>query len=115
MIQRQAKAKLVQLAASFKAVAVTGPRQTGKTTLVKPVFKSKPYVSLENPDTRRFAWEDPRGFLDTYPKGAVLDEIQWVPELFSYLQERLDNSKEKGVFILTGFKTMLLFAFVGRI
>lgn len=108
MIQRQAKAKLVQLATSFKSVSVTVPRQTGKTTLVKPVFKSKPYVSLENPDTRRFAWEDPRGFLDTYPNGAVLDEIQWVPELFSYLQERLDNSKEKGVFILTGFNNFLV-------
>jgi predicted AAA+ superfamily ATPase len=108
MIQRQAKAKLVQLAASFKAVAVTGPRQTGKTTLVKQVFKSKPYVSLENPDTRRFALEDSRGFLDTYPNGAVLDEIQRVPELFSYLQERLDNSKEKGLFILTGSNNFLM-------
>jgi predicted AAA+ superfamily ATPase len=108
MIQRQAKAKLLQLASTFKAVAVTGPRQTGKTTLVKQVFKNKPYVSLENPDTRRFALEDPRGFLNTYPKGAVLDEIQRVPELFSYLQERLDNSKEKGLFILTGSNNFLL-------
>lgn len=108
MIQRQAKAKLVQLASTFKAVAVTGPRQTGKTTLVKQVFKNKPYVSLENPDTRRFAQEDPRGFLDTYANGAVLDEIQRVPELFSYLQEILDNSREKGRFILTGSNNFLM-------
>lgn len=108
MIQRQAKAKLVQLAFTFKAVAVTGPRQTGKTTLVKQVFKHKPYVSFENPDTRRFALEDPRGFLDTYSNGAVLDEIQRVPELFSYLQEILDSSREKGRFILTGSNNFLM-------
>lgn len=108
MIQRQAKAKLMQLASSFKAVAVTGARQTGKTTLVKEVFKRKPYVSLENPDMRRFAMEDPRGFLETYRQGAILDEIQRVPDLFSYLQEVLDNSKEKGLFILTGSNNFLI-------
>ncbi len=108
MIQRQAKEKLKALAATFKAVAVTGARQTGKTTLVKQAFKKKPYVSLENPDTRRFALEDPRGFLATYRKGAILDEVQRTPELFSYLQEILDQSKEKGLFILTGSNNFLL-------
>ncbi len=108
MIQRIAKEKLKDLASKFKAVAVTGARQTGKTTLVKQVFKGKPYLSLENPDTRSFALEDPRGFLDSYPNGAILDEVQRAPILFSYLQEILDNSKTKGLFILSGSNNFLL-------
>lgn len=108
MIQRIAKTKLIELAGRFKAVAITGARQTGKTTLVKQVFKNKPYVSLENPDNRSFALEDPHGFLATYPNGAVLDEVQRTPELFSYLQEILDNSRVKGMFILTGSNNFLL-------
>jgi uncharacterized protein len=85
MVQRTAKEKLKNLAGKFKAVAITGARQTGKTTLVKEVFKNKPFLSLENPDTRNFALEDSRGFLNSYPKGAILDEVQCTPELFSYL------------------------------
>jgi len=108
MIQRTAKDKLKDLASKFKAVAVTGARQTGKTTLVKQVFKGKPYLSLENPETRNFALEDPKGFLASYPKGAILDEVQRAPELFSYLQEILDNSKVKGLFILSGSNNFLL-------
>lgn len=108
MIQRTAKHKLEDLAAKFKAVAVTGARQSGKTTLIKQVFKDKPYLSLENSDTRNFALEDPRGFLESYPNGAVLDEVQRTPELFSYLQEILDNSKKKGLFILSGSNNFLL-------
>jgi len=108
MIQRTAKDKLKDLSSKFKAVALTGARQTGKTTLVKQVFKGKPYLSLENPETRNFALEDPRGFLDSYPKGAILDEVQRAPELFSYLQEILDNSKVKGLFILSGSNNFLL-------
>lgn len=108
MIIRLAEKKLAQLASSFKAVAVVGARQSGKTTLVKSLFKNKPYVSLENPDTRSFALNDPRGFLETYSKGAILDEVQRVPELFSYLQEILDNSTKKGLFILTGSNNFLL-------
>lgn len=108
MIQRIAKDKLKDLAAKFKAVAVTGARQTGKTTLVKQVFKGKPYLSLENPDTRNFALEDPRGFLESYPAGAILDEVQRAPILFSYLQEILDNTKKKGLFILSGSNNFLL-------
>jgi len=108
MIQRIAKDKLKDLASKFKAVAVTGARQTGKTTLVKQVFKGKPYLSLENPDTRNFALEDPRGFLESYPAGAILDEVQRAPILFSYLQEILDNTKKKGLFILSGSNNFLL-------
>lgn len=108
MIFRTATQELKDLALTFKAVAVIGPRQSGKTTLVRHVFNAKPYVSLENPDIRLFASEDPRGFLSNYPEGAILDEIQRVPELFSYLQEILDNSPEKGLFILTGSNNFLL-------
>ena len=108
MIDRIAAKKLRQLANAFKALAVTGARQTGKTTLVRDIFRDKPYVSLENPDQRQFALEDPKGFLRTYPNGAILDEVQRTPELFSWLQEILDNSNDKGQFILTGSNNFLL-------
>ena len=108
MIKRVAEEKLIELSGFFKAIAVVGPRQSGKTTLVKKVFKNKPYVSLENMDTRLFASSDPRGFLATYKNGAILDEVQRVPELFSYLQEVLDNTTIKGLFILTGSNNFLL-------
>jgi len=108
MIERFAASKIAQLARSFKSVAVTGPRQSGKTTLVKSLFPDKPYLSLENPDVRRFAIEDPRGFLARYEQGAIFDEVQRTPELFSYLQEILDNSSETGRFILTGSNNFLL-------
>lgn len=108
MIKRDAEAELRSLAGQFKVVAVTGPRQSGKTTLVRATFKSKPYASLENPDTKRYALEDPRGFLSEFPKGAVLDEVQRTPELFSYLQQILDESDEYGLFILTGSNNFLI-------
>lgn len=108
MIARLAAAKLQMLAGKFKAIAVTGPRQSGKTTLVKKLFSHKPYVSLENPDTRLFAIEDPRGFLSKYKEGAIFDEVQRTPEIFSYLQEILDNNKTPGQFILTGSNNFLL-------
>ena len=108
MIARLAEHELRALASDFKAVAVIGPRQSGKTTLVRYVFPEKPYVNLENLDTRSFASEDPRGFLNSYSQGAILDEIQRVPHLFSYLQEILDDSRESGLFILTGSNNFLL-------
>ena len=108
MIKRQAQNKLIQLAQNFKAIALVGPRQSGKTTLVKATFPDKAYISLENLDDRQFATEDPRAFLENLPNGAILDEIQRVPALFSYLQEILDNTKEKGLFILTGSNNFLL-------
>lgn len=114
MIQRKAEEELKVLAKAFKAVAVVGPRQSGKTTLVKHIFPTKPYVNLENPDTRLFALDDPRGFLYTYPKGAILDEIQRVPQLFSYLQEILDNSHETGLFVLTGSNNFLLYESISQ-
>ncbi len=108
MITREAETELRILAEQFKAVAVLGPRQSGKTTLVRKVFESKPYVSLENPDMRLFAMDDPKGFISNYPDGAVLDEIQRVPELFSYLQQILDDQTANGFFILAGSNNFLL-------
>jgi len=108
MIVREAQIKLEQLSNTFKAIAIVGPRQSGKTTLVKAMFNKKPYYSLENPDLRNFAINDPRGFLETIENGAILDEIQRTPQLFSYLQEVIDNTTEKGKYILTGSNNFLL-------
>lgn len=87
---------------------MVGPRQSGKTTLVRYIFSDKPYANLENPDLRIYATEDPRGFLSNFPNGAVLDEVQRVPELFSYLQQILDEAVTNGLFILTGSNNFLL-------
>ena len=108
MIKREAVSVLKKLARQFKAVAIIGPRQSGKTTLVRHTFGNKPYINLENPDTRQFAMEDPRGFLDQFPKGAILDEVQRVPHIFSYLQQILDETRIPGLFILTGSNNFLL-------
>lgn len=108
MISRKAEHEIRVLATQFKAVAVVGPRQSGKTTLVRSVFGHKPYVNLENPDTRRYAMDDPRGFLSNYPQGAILDEAQRMPELFSYLQQILDETPLHGLFILIGSNNFLL-------
>ena len=108
MIQRTAAIKLLKLSKAFRSVAVVGPRQSGKTTLCKTVFPGKPYISLENPDTLEFANNDPRGFLGQFKTGAILDEIQRAPHLFSYLQQILDETKKSGLFILTGSNNFLL-------
>lgn len=107
-VQRIAAEKIQELATKFKAVAIIGPRQSGKTTLSRMYFSEKPYVSLENPAMRQFALEDPQGFLAQYPQGAILDEIQRVPILLSWLQQILDESEERGKFILTGSNNLLL-------
>lgn len=108
MLKRKAEKALRQLSDWYPAVVVTGPRQSGKTTLVRAVFKNKPYVSLEDPDIREFAEEDPRGFLAQYTGGAILDEVQRVEKLFSYLQTVLDKSRSNGLFILTGSQQFLM-------
>lgn len=86
----------------YPILAVTGPRQSGKTTLLKTLFPDYEYVSLENPDHRSFAQEDPNGFLQQYADKVVFDEVQRVPELFSYLQTMVDKSGKMGQYILSG-------------
>ncbi|MFM7851781.1 MAG: ATP-binding protein [Flammeovirgaceae bacterium] len=108
MISRDSSKQLKAISASFKAIAITGPRQSGKTTLTKSFFPTKPYVTLENPTDRNLALADPVSFLKAFPEGAILDEVQKAPELFSYLQGILDASDEKGKFILTGSNNFLL-------
>lgn len=108
MITRHAEPVLKKLASQFKAIALTGPRQSGKSTLARTAFPNKKYLSLENPDIRQAALDDTRGFLNNLPDGAIIDEAQRVPELFSYLQQVLDESTERGRFILTGSNNFLM-------
>lgn len=102
MIKRKATATVLRLCKGFPVVAITGPRQSGKTTLARAVFPEKPYVSLEDPDTRAFADTDPRAFLGRYPDGAILDEVQRCPDLFSYIQTIVDQDQRMGLYVLTG-------------
>ncbi len=108
MIKRASTKLLQELSLFFKVIAVIGPRQSGKTTLVKKVFSKKPYVNLEIPVNLNFALEDPIGFLKQFPEGAVIDEAQKAPHLFSYIQEIVDNNQKPGMFILTGSNNFLL-------
>ncbi|NOT14652.1 MAG: ATP-binding protein [Methylotenera sp.] len=102
MISRLSTQTLLRLAKGFPIVALTGPRQSGKTTLAKTVFADKTYVSLENLDEREFAEQDPKRFLQRFTNGAILDEVQRCPKLLSYLQGVVDERKVMGDFILTG-------------
>lgn len=108
MIIREAEIAFKKLASQFKAVALTGPRQSGKSTLARTTFPEKKYISLENPDIRQAASDDTRGFLSNLPHGAIIDEAQRVPEIFSYLQQVLDEDNERGKFILTGSNNFLM-------
>jgi len=108
MVKRTIEKLLKAYSKQFRSLAVVGPRQSGKTTLVRKVFPRKPYVSLENPDERLSAVNDPRAFLKRFPNGAIIDEAQRAPELFSYLQQLLDETKKDGLFILTGSNNFLL-------
>ncbi|MCL5408700.1 MAG: ATP-binding protein [Candidatus Omnitrophica bacterium] len=108
MLKRTLSQKLKSLALKFPVISVIGPRQSGKTTLVRNVFLNKDYVNLEDLDTREFALTDPRGFLATYSKGAIIDEVQRVPSLFSYIQTTVDRSNKAGQFILTGSQNIIL-------
>jgi len=102
MFTRTITPTLISLATEFPVVTITGPRQSGKTTLCRTTFPEKPYINLEQPETRRFVLEDPRGFLATIPDGAILDEIQRAPDLLSYIQVIVDEKQMAGQFIVTG-------------
>lgn len=102
MYERLSSAELIELAKDYPIITILGPRQSGKTTLVRHIFPQKAYVNLEALDIQALAAMDPRGFLEQYPNGAILDEIQRVPDLLSYIQVIVDEVQPKGMFILTG-------------
>jgi predicted AAA+ superfamily ATPase len=109
-IKRTLEPVLKKAAAEFPAVVLTGPRQSGKTTVLKHLFgRSHRYVSLEPPDVRSAALDDPRGFLELYPPPVIFDEVQQVPELLAYVKEKIDAERSKcGRYLLTGSQNLLL-------
>lgn len=108
IIKRNIEPEILALAKEYPVVTVLGPRQAGKTTLVRQCFPEKPYVNLEHPEIRAIAHADPKYFLGQYPDGAIFDEIQRLPELLSYLQVIVDEKKINGLFILTGSHQLAL-------
>lgn len=108
MIERTLKNKISELAGKYPVVTLTGPRQSGKSTLLKDAFPEYQYISLEDLDLREFAANDPRGFLTTYPRQVIIDEAQRVPSLFSYIQTHVDRLGETGTFLLAGSHNFLL-------
>src|SRR5690554_6445139 len=108
VLPRTLHGPLIGAAANYPVVTVTGPRQSGKTTLCRAAFPDHDYVSLEPLDTREFATEDPRGFLAQFDSGVILDEAQRAPGLFSYLQELVDSDPRKGRFIISGSENLAL-------
>lgn len=107
MIPREIAPIIIKLRKQFPVISLTGPRQSGKTTLLKYLYDDLPYVSLEDIDIRNGALNDPRGFLNNFPKGAILDEVQRTPDLFSYIQGIVDANKEAH-FVLSGSSNFLL-------
>lgn len=114
LIPRHAASALRRLSKGFPVVTVTGPRQSGKTTLVRTLLADRPYVSLETPAERDFALADPRGFLLRYPDGAVIDEVQHAPILLSQIQGIVDADRRMGLFALTGSHNLALLAHVSQ-
>lgn len=108
MISRSITEKLLSMGNIFPIVTLTGPRQSGKSTLLKSILPDYHYVSMEDPDNRLIANEDPRGFLKTYPDKTIIDEVQRVPELFSYLQTHVDAENREGMYYLAGSQNFLL-------
>ena len=108
MIERLLQPRLLDLATRYPILTLTGPRQSGKTTLSRMAFPDRPYVSLENPAQRELAQEDPIAFLARYQDGAIIDEVQRVPQMFSYLQGMVDEDPRPGRFLLTGSQNLAL-------
>lgn len=114
MIKRELQYKLQEMVKKYPVVTLTGPRQSGKSTLLKSTFPDYTYVTVEDPDTRLFASMDPRGFLATYPDKTIIDEIQRVPELFSYIQGHVDKENHEGMYLLAGSHNFLLMQHVSQ-
>lgn len=114
MIRRQIETKIKELIHRYPVVSVTGPRQSGKTTLLKSVFPEYRYVSLENKDIREFAISDPNKFLETYAPPVILDEVQRAPDLFSYIQTIVDATTQTGQYVLSGSQNFLLLSSIGQ-
>lgn len=114
MIERDITDKIKQLSEKFPIVTVTGPRQSGKSTLLKHIFSDWRYVSLENPDMRSFASEDPNGFIKTFDNHVIIDEAERVPSLFSYLQTHIDDINEAGMYMLAGSRNFHLMAAIDQ-
>lgn len=108
MVRRALKQKLLSAAQKMPIITLTGPRQSGKSTLVKQAFPDYAYINLEKPVHRRFAQDDPNAFLEKYNEKVIIDEVQYVPELPSYLQVLVDEDDQPGRFILTGSQNLLL-------
>lgn len=108
MIPRDISNIVKKAAKQYPVITLTGPRQSGKTTLCRAIFRDLPYASLEDPETRLYASDDPRGFLAQHPKGAVIDEIQRVPDLVSYIQGLVDEPRSRKLFVLTGSQNLAL-------
>ena len=108
LIPRHLIESINRLKTKFPILAVTGPRQSGKTTLLRHLFPDYQYVTLENPDVRERALNDPKGFLNTYTEQVIFDEVQQTPQLFSYLQEKVDNDRQMGQFVLSGSQNFQL-------
>ena len=103
-----------KLTSNFRSITITGPRQSGKTTLARALFPNYRYVSLEDLGLRQFAQNDPRGFLSQYDNHIIIDEIQRVPDLLSYLQTRLDQNRQNAQYLLTGSQNFLLSRHIGQ-
>ncbi len=114
MIKRELETKLKQLSGKYPIVTLTGPRQSGKSTLLKASFPHYRYASLEDPDERLFAQTDPRGFLRNYNNQTIIDEAQHAPELFSYIQTHVDNENKEGMYFLAGSHNFLLMQSIGQ-
>ena len=114
MIPRAVEPLLQELRSGYPVITMTGPRQSGKTTLARAAFADKPYVSLETPEEREFARTDPRGFLSRFPDGAIIDEVQHVPALFSWIQTEVDEHADTGRYVLTGSQNFSLLANISQ-
>lgn len=108
MIQRELSQLLRDMASKMPIISITGPRQSGKTTLARLTFPDYAYVNLENPDTLEAAVSDPRLFLSQFQSGVIIDEAQRYPDLFSYIQTASDEANRPGKYILTGSQNFLL-------